>query len=299
MRIALVTTSFPAHEGDPSGHFVQAEARELERQGHEVIVVAPPSGGAFGWPGVAARVRERPARLLDSARWVMHARTRLAGIEAQRVVAHWAVPCAWPVAMPSRPTGRPLDVVSHGGDVRLLVRMPRVVRERIVRAIADEAASWRFVSESLRGSLLGALGAEARARVERIAVVDAAKMEMPDVREAIARKKRELGAARVAVSVGRLVRSKRVDRAIEHVARTRDLDALVVVGDGPERGRLEALARARDVDARFLGVLPREEALAWIGAASVLLFASEHEGASTVLREAVAMGTRVVLVTVG
>jgi glycosyltransferase involved in cell wall biosynthesis len=300
MRIALVTTSFPAHEGDPSGHFVQAEARELERQGHEVIVVAPPSGGAFGWPGVAARVRERPARLLDAARWVMHARTRLAGLEAQRVVAHWAVPCAWPVAMPSRPsrpTGRPLDVVSHGGDVRLLVRMPRVVREGIVRAITDEAASWRFVSESLRGSLLGALDEEARARVERIAVVDAAKMEMPDVREAVARKKRELGAARVAVSVGRLVRSKRVDRAIEHVARTPDLDALIVVGDGPERGRLEALARARDVDARFLGVLPREETLTWIGAASVLLFASEHEGASTVLREAVAMGTRVVVVT--
>jgi glycosyltransferase involved in cell wall biosynthesis len=297
MRIALVTTSFPAHEGDPSGHFVQAEARELERQGHEVIVVAPPPGGAFGWPGVAARVRERPARLLDAARWVMHARTRLAGLEAQRVVAHWAVPCAWPVAMPSMPSRAQLDVVSHGGDVRLLVRMPRAVREGIVRAITDEAATWRFVSQSLKEALLGALGDEARARVERIAVVDAAKMEMPDVREAVARKKRELGAARVAVSVGRLVRSKRVDRAIEHVARTRDLDALIVVGDGPERGRLEALARARDVDARFLGVLPREETLAWIGAASVLLFASEHEGASTVLREAVAMGTQVLVVT--
>ena len=297
MRIALVTTSFPAHEGDPSGHFVQAEARELERQGHEVIVVAPPPGGAFGWPGVAARVRERPARLLDAARWVMHARTRLAGLEAQRVVAHWAVPCAWPVAMPSMPSRAQLDVVSHGGDVRLLVRMPRAVREGIVRAITDEAATWRFVSQSLKEALLGALGDEARARVERIAVVDAAKMEMPDVREAVARKKRELGAARVAVSVGRLVRSKRVDRAIEHVARTRDLDALIVVGDGPERGRLEALARARDVDARFLGVLPREETLAWIGAAAVLLFASEHEGASTVLREAVAMGTQVLVVT--
>src|ERR1700726_1685249 len=98
MRIAVVTTSFPAHEGDPSGHFVQAEVRELERAGHEVIVVAPPVGGAFGWPGVAARVAERPARLVDAARWVIQGRARLARIEAQRVVAHWAVPCAWPVA---------------------------------------------------------------------------------------------------------------------------------------------------------------------------------------------------------
>jgi len=294
MRIALVTTSFPADEGDPSGHFVRAEARQLERQGHEVIVIAPPSGGAFGWPGVAARVRERPARLLDAARWVMEARGRLARLEAQRVVAHWAVPSAWPVA--TAPSAE-LEVVSHGGDVRLLVRMPRRVRERVVGAIAARAARWRFVSEALQESLLGALGPGVRERVARIAVVAPAEVEMPDVREAVARKKRELGATRVAVSVGRLVGSKRVDRAIEHVARTREVDVLIVVGDGPERGRLEALAHAREVDARFVGRLPREEALVWIGAASVLLFASEREGASTVLREAAAMGTPVVVVT--
>ena len=294
MRIALVTTSFPADEGDPSGHFVRAEARELERQGHEVVVVAPPSGGAFGWPGVAARVRERPARVLDAARWVMAARSRLAGIEAQRVVAHWAVPCAWPVAMAS---AAELELVSHGGDVRLLRRMPGVLRERVVGAIAARAMTWRFVSEALKESLLERLHESVRTRVARIAVVGAAVLEMPDVREAVTRKRRELGAARVAVSVGRLVRSKRVDRAIEHVARTREVDVLIVVGDGPERGRLEALAHAREVDARFVGRLPREEALVWIGAASVLLFASEREGASTVLREAAAMGTPVVVVT--
>jgi glycosyltransferase involved in cell wall biosynthesis len=294
MRIAFVTTSFPADDGDPSGHFVRAEARELERDGHEVIVVSPPSGGAFGWPGVAARVRERPARLLDAARWVMEARARLASIEAQRVVAHWAVPCAWPVAMAS---AAELELVSHGGDVRLLRRMPGVLRERVVGAIAARAMTWRFVSEALKESLLERLHESVRTRVARIAVVGAAVLEMPDVREAVTRKRRELGAARVAVSVGRLVRSKRVDRAIEHIARTREMDALVVVGDGPERRKLEALARARHVDARFLGVLPREETLAWIGAAAVVVHASEHEGSSTVLREAAAMGTRVVVVT--
>ncbi|HEY3822490.1 MAG TPA: glycosyltransferase family 4 protein [Polyangiaceae bacterium] len=293
MRIAVVTTSFPAGEHDPSGHFVRAEARELEAQGHEVVLVAPPPGGAFGWPGVAARVRERPARLLDAGRWVLEARTRLARIEAQRVVAHWAVPCAWPVATPSRAE---LEVVSHGGDVRLLVRMPRPARTRIVRAIAGKAARWRFVSAALKDSLLEALDRGARRLVERVAVVEEARLEMPDVREAVARKKRELGTARVAVSVGRLVPSKGVHRAIEHVARTREVDALVVVGDGPERGRLETLAGARDVDVRFLGVVPRDEALAWIGAATVVLFASRHEGSSSVLREAAAMGTRVVMV---
>ncbi len=294
MRIALVTTSFPAFEGDPSGHFVGAEARELERVGHEVVVVAPPAGGAFGWPGVAARVKEDPWRVLGAARWVLDARAQLARLEAHRVVAHWAVPCAWPVWLASHAE---LEVVSHGGDVRLLGRMPGPARERVVRAIAERAATWRFVSEALKDALLGMLKAETRARVERVATVRAAALEMPAMTEAVARKRRELAGKRVAVSVGRLVPDKRVDRAIEHVARTRDIDALVVVGDGPERGRLEALARARGVDVRFVGLVPRGESLAWIGAASCLLFASEKEGASSVLREAEAMGTPVVLLS--
>jgi teichuronic acid biosynthesis glycosyltransferase TuaC len=294
MRIAIVSTSFPASEGDPAGHFVRAEARELIREGHQVIVVAPPAGGAFGWPGVAVRVKERPSRLVEVARWVVSARARLGRLNAQRVVAHWAVPCAWPVA--SGAPSAELEVVSHGGDVRVLTRMPQQVRERIVGAIAGKAQTWRFVSRELEASLLRSLSDRAlRARVERLAVVREAGLEMPDVSDAIARHRSALAGTPVAVSVGRLVQGKRVDRAIEHVARTREVEALVVVGDGPERGRLEALARARHVDARFVGMVPREEALAWIGAAAFLLFASKEEGASTVLREAEAMGTRVVI----
>jgi teichuronic acid biosynthesis glycosyltransferase TuaC len=304
MRIAIVSTSFPADEGDPSGHFVRAEARELARAGHDVTVVAPPAGGAFGWPGVASRVREKPWRLVEAGRWMVAARARLARIEAQRIVAHWAVPCAWPVASVGTVHEHPLhrgagpaelEVVSHGGDVRVLTRMPRPLREAVVGAIARRAAVWRFVSEELEATLLDALGDPLRARVKRLAVVRAATVEMPDVTDAVARTRHALAGARVAVSVGRLVPSKRVDRAIEHVAGSREVDALVVVGDGPERGRLEALARARNIDARFVGRVAREEALAWIGAASFVVFASEEEGASTVLREAEAMGTRVVM----
>jgi glycosyltransferase involved in cell wall biosynthesis len=290
VRIALVTTSYPSDEGDPSGHFVRAEERALVRSGHKVIVVAPEAGGAFGWPGVAARVRERPARVAHAASWVFAVRRRVARLDVERVVAHWAVPCAWPIATASRAE---LEVVSHGGDVRCLVAMPRVLREPVAAAIAERASAWRFVSERLKASLCGALSDAVRERVERVAHVRPADLELPDVREAAERIARELGGARVAVSVGRLVPSKRVERAIEHVARTRDVDTLVVVGDGPERPRLEALARRLGVDARFLGTTPRETALAWMRAAHVLLFASELEGESTVLREAEAMGTPV------
>ena len=69
MRIAIVTTSWPAYSGDPSGHFVQAEARELEQGGHgDVVVVAPPcEATAFGWPGVVARVRAAAAATMFAA----------------------------------------------------------------------------------------------------------------------------------------------------------------------------------------------------------------------------------------
>jgi teichuronic acid biosynthesis glycosyltransferase TuaC len=292
MRIAIVTTSWPSAEGDPAGHFVRAEARELERQGHDVVVVAPAAGGAFGWPGVAERLQERPARLVEAACWVAAARARVGRMRVDRVIAHWALPCAWPIGA-AAPDAE-LEVVSHGGDVRLVVAMPALVRRRLVRRIAKRAVRWRFVSETLLTTLVRALDGEPRARLTEIAFVRAARVEMPDVAQAVAPKRRQLAGARVAVSVGRLVADKRVERAIARVARSRDLDALVVVGDGPERARLERLADSLGVDARFVGAVARDEALAWIGAAEELIHASVAEGMSTVVREAEALGTRVV-----
>jgi glycosyltransferase involved in cell wall biosynthesis len=293
VRIAIVTTSWPASDDDAAGHFVRTEALALERAGHEVEVVAPRAGGAFGWPGVAARLRERPTRAFEAAAWVLDARRRLARSRAAHIVAHWALPSAWPIASSVAP-GASLDVVSHGGDVRLLRALPGLVRGDLARRIASRARAWRFVSSALRDELLRALPARARCEVERVARVEPAALTLPDVREAVTDRRRSLAGRRVAVSVSRLVSAKRVDRAIEHVAGSRAFDVLVVVGDGPERARLERLARDRGVDARFVGVVGRREALTWIGAADAVLHASEAEGLSTVVREAEILGTPVI-----
>jgi teichuronic acid biosynthesis glycosyltransferase TuaC len=291
MRIAVVTTSWPADASDPAGHFVRTEAQELEQSGHEVVVVAPRAGGAFGWPGVSARVRARPARAVDAMRWILAARVQLRRMRVDRIIAHWAIPSAWPVAVAAHEAA--IEAVSHGGDVRLLVALPGSARRRAVGAIAWRVERWRFVSDALLQDLLETLDATLRMRLERIAVIQPAMLAMPDVRDAVARRRQTLGDQRIAVSVGRLVASKRVDRAIERLARLREFDALVVVGDGPERGRLERLARAKGVDARFIGAVTRQEAMAWIGAAQVLLHGSDAEGLSTVVREAEWLGTPV------
>jgi len=293
-RIVIVTTSFPRDEGDPSGHFVQASARELEQQGDVVVVVTPPVGGAFGWPGVVARVKDRPLRAVEAVAWIVRTRAALSRMTVDLVVAHWAVPCAWPLGVAA---SAELEVVSHGGDVRLLVAAPSVARRHVVRAIAARARAWRFVSATLRDEMLASLDASTRRRVDRIAVIQAPPLHLPDVAEAVARLRGELAGMRVAVSVGRLVPGKRVERAIEYFRSRADLDVLYVIGDGPERARLEPWAQRGRAHVRFLGAVSRREALTWIGAADLLIHASEAEGLSTVLREAEALGTPVEVLT--
>ncbi len=288
MRIALVTTSYPEGDDDPSGHFVRAEVEVLRRAGHDVTVAAA-RGDAFGWPGLAARLRDKPSRAFGAARELLRLRGAVASVQPERIIAHWAVPSGLAV----RGLG-PIELVSHGADVRLLCRLPRAVRVPAVRALCNDAVAWRFVSEALLRELVTALPRRAARGVERIAVVRPSPIELP-ARASLCPVDRRRPESPLAVSVGRLVASKRFDRVIDHVA-TMPGTELVIVGDGPERARLERHAASRGVDARFLGLRPRVEALAWIAAADLLVHASEAEGLSTVLREADAFGTSVLVV---
>jgi glycosyltransferase involved in cell wall biosynthesis len=170
----------------------------------------------------------------------------------------------------------------------VLLALPASLRNRIAGAIADAATEWRFVSAPLRDALLQSLPPDLARRVR--APVAASPIELPDIRDDARHLRETLGAnGTIAVTVGRLVPEKQVDRVLEHAARIGP-KLLVVVGDGPERARLERLARGVGVNARFVGLVGRREALAWIGAADVLWHASRAEGLSTVVREAAALG---------
>lgn len=105
------------------------------------------------------------------------------------------------------------------------------------------------------------------------------------------------------LSVGRLETYKRVDRLIRSFAilardkSAADAPQLVVIGAGPDRARLEALA----ADAcpagtvRFLGRVEDAELHCWLRTASVLCSLSEHEAYGLAPAEALAVGARVVL----
>ncbi|HEY1958432.1 MAG TPA: glycosyltransferase [Polyangiaceae bacterium] len=300
-RIAVVTTSYPSTEHDWVGHFVRQEALELVASGCDVTVMTTRLAfcdagvraidlgdewlSPFGPPGAAARIRAFPPRALGVATWAARVSSALRRERWDRVVAHWAIPSALAaIGVPA-----PLDVVSHGSDVRLLLALPAIARRALVRSIASRARTWRFVSDALRELLVASLDRATAERVRAIASVQPPPIAIPDVSGRAARLRAELGAFHV--SLGRLVASKRVDRAIDRAAARGE--TLVVVGDGPERASLERRAARARADVRFLGDLPRDEALAYLAAARSLLFASEAEGCSTVVREARALGAHV------
>lgn len=303
VRRVFVTTSYPAHAGDPAGHFVRSEA-DAAAETDEVVVIAPaddarrtqriegrvtvvrlPHGDALGWPGAATRIRARPTRALGLAGYLVGARRAVASLAPDAVVAHWALPCALAVAAVSPAD---LTIVSHGADVRLLNGLPRPLRDRLVTRLARACYRWRFVSEALYRELR--LGPEAaRFLAPKVAILPS-PIELPPLAPA----QKSAGVAPLFVSVGRLVASKNVHHALEYVAHTHGRAArLVIVGDGPERAALERRAAELGVDAQFVGLLPRPQALRWISDAGALLMTSTSEGLSTVVREAESLGTPV------
>jgi glycosyltransferase involved in cell wall biosynthesis len=102
------------------------------------------------------------------------------------------------------------------------------------------------------------------------------------------------------VTVGRLVPWKQVDRLIEAVTDCEDT-GLVVVGDGPERDRLEAIVRKNKLTDRvyFAGHKSKAETFALMAACDLFVLNSTYEGFPHVVLEAMCAGLPVVATAAG
>ncbi|MFO0618961.1 MAG: glycosyltransferase family 4 protein [Polyangiaceae bacterium] len=294
-RTLIVSLSYPAEEGDPSGHFVRTEALDLVRAGEDVHVIAPrvtagdsaryrssALGGdaLFRWPGAIARARANPLRLAAIPGVALRVRRAIARAgRFDRVRLHWLVPTAWPLT-PAFP-GADVEATAHGADVRMLLAAPMRARERILTAILDRGARIRFVAHALLDALADGLAGVTRARLVARARVEPMALESMDH---VAPRDARGG---YVVWVGRDIPSKRLDVALDACARAGR--RLVVVG----------AARAARDGVRFLGKVPRDEALAWIAGADALLSTSLAEGAPTSVREARAIGVPVIACPAG
>jgi 1,2-diacylglycerol 3-alpha-glucosyltransferase len=100
----------------------------------------------------------------------------------------------------------------------------------------------------------------------------------------------------VVLTVGRLERYKNVDRIIDAFRRLPDPAALVVVGDGPDRARLERHAQAAGPGGpvHFAGRIPDAALDHLFATAAVVVSASDHEAFGLTLAEGLVCGARVV-----
>jgi glycosyltransferase involved in cell wall biosynthesis len=96
------------------------------------------------------------------------------------------------------------------------------------------------------------------------------------------------------VAAGRLVDQKGFDRLISMVAKLPSTAKVLILGDGPNRGDLERLARQEGVDQRvhFAGYV--ENPYPWLAGADSFLLPSRWEGMPNAALEALACGTPVI-----
>ena len=103
-------------------------------------------------------------------------------------------------------------------------------------------------------------------------------------------------AGAVVVTGGRLQSYKQVDRIVEAMALTPSGLRLVITGDGPERGNLEALVDQRGLRERveFIGRVETDLLYRWYASADVFCSMSSNEAMPVTILELLAAGARVV-----
>jgi glycosyltransferase involved in cell wall biosynthesis len=321
LRILTFTTLYPNAAKPEQGVFVENRLRQLMATGEiSARVLAPVPyfpfrGERFGRYAIFAQTPRSEARFgieidhprfltipkvgMKAAPFLLYAsarravaRLRQVGQTFDLIDAHYFYPDGVAAVMLGRALDLPVTVTARGSDINVIP--DHVVPRQLIRWAARRADGLIAVSGALAAKLSG-LGIE-RARITVLRNGIDPTLFRPtapfcDQGRAVP--------SPLAVSVGNLVPLKGHDLAITTLPELPEL-SLWIVGAGPERSRLEALARNLGVEKRvsFLGVLPHERMPEIYSAANVLILASEREGWPNVLLEAMACGARVVATNV-
>ncbi|MGH7658485.1 MAG: glycosyltransferase family 4 protein, partial [Gemmatimonadales bacterium] len=248
MRILFLTHNFPRFAGDVSGAFLATLAQALRVRGHEVRVIAPSDQGDVG-EGQLAGIPIRRVRYADPAQETLAYRgtmadairhpagwrtlvslwraMRKAALEeitagAHLVHAHWWVPAGL-----ASPSSVPLVLTVHGTDGALL-RKSHLARW-VAAPVFRRASVVTAVSQSL--------AADVREFTGRV-IPEQGIQPMP---VDVARYRSWSSGGKGLVVVARLTAQKRIGMALRALAELPEDIHLTIVGEGPERERLEAL----------------------------------------------------------
>lgn len=296
MRIALVM----ATSAGGVGRHVRSLAAGLTERGARVAVVAPAAEEErFSFTAAGARfarvdIADRPRPGAD-ARAVARLRALLRGADV--VHAHGLRAGGLTALAVGGRGGPPLVVTLH--NAALTGGLVGAAYRTLERIVARSAARVLAVSPDLE-ERMRALGA---AEVDRALVPSPTPDEPSDRREtgaAAIRAELEARERPIVLTVGRLAEQKGLPVLLDAAARWADREptpVVVVAGDGPLRGELEAAIRARRLPVRLLGV--RDDVPALLAAADVVVVPSVWEGQPLAVQEALRAGRPIVASDVG
>jgi glycosyltransferase involved in cell wall biosynthesis len=294
LRVAIVSPRFPPAIGGVEQHVLEL-SRGLVRRGVVVeVITTDPSATC---PLVEERdgivVRRFRTVANDSVFFLSPGLARWLFREADRydlLHAHsYHTPLALTAAVAARRHRIPLVFTPHyhgtgHSPLRALLHRPyRPFGARVVHG----AQAIVCVSAAERVLLIKDF-----AVARRVTVIPNG-VDLNEIRAAT-RQPRKAGS--VVLAVGRLERYKRLDALIAATASLPPDHRLVVVGDGPDRSRLEALARELGIADRveLTGQIAEGALHGWLQSADVLATLSTVEAFGLTLLEGAAAGARIV-----
>lgn len=314
LRLLTFSTLFPNSAQPNHGVFVENRLRHLVASGHITSTVLAPIAWAPPLPRYAALAAVPPIEYrhgltihhprypaipkigMSIAPVLLYVAARRAlgrliadGLEFDAIDAHYVYPDGVAAIWLAAHTNKPVALTARGSDVTQLpdYAIPRaLIRHALARADALIGVSSALCARMIE------LGANPDIVTTLRNGVDTQTFH-PTNREAARAK---LGLTRkTLLSVGHLIERKRNHLTIAALKLLPDYD-LLLVGEGPERPKLEAQAAALGLAERikFLGTRRHHELAEIYTAADALVLASSREGWANVLLESMACGTPVI-----
>lgn len=306
MRLLVTTGIFPPDIGGPAS-YVPVIAEALTARGWSVTVLTVSLEGTHddaGYPFPVVRIRRRSL----SARREAHVIARIATLARHHDLL-FAPGLPVEAALAATAAGKPyvLKVVGDLAWERAVVRGRTSDDIETFQSrrygLCTEMHRWAQGWAARRASRVVVPSVYLRRLVGGWGVADGRIEVIPNIVPQAAGPAPERGSERLAgreglqrfrvVTAARLVPWKGVEQVIRGLAAMDGVE-LFVLGEGPERPRLEALAGTLRCRARFLGQVPRKDVLAILRTADLFILNSAYEGHPHVVLEAMACGIPVV-----
>jgi glycosyltransferase involved in cell wall biosynthesis len=216
-----------------------------------------------------------------------------AGYKPDVIDAHYFYPDGVAAMRVAQVLGVPFMCTARGSDITYWPQLPAA--RRAILEVGANAQALAAVSASLHDEMVALGMGASKTHVLRNGV----DLEHFGPRNREAARARFGVSGPVLLSVGALIPRKAHDITLKALAKIPDA-TLLIAGEGPERGRLQALAGALGLGerVRLLGSVAHQDLPELYAAADISILASKREGLANVLLEAIACGAPIIATNV-